>query len=784
MAECLAAQPGRIRRFGAERILLLAGIVAFGLGAARQEWANRARATSQRLIPDWFDATVQIETPPGEAFEPVAGGGSSREAAYWSTTARILRIEGSPVRPIRVWAGGWGNPELARGQVLTARVRREESPPAAWPGAFSWERFLESRQAAARIRLVSYTLEAEGVAASRPRLGPWTRFRRLLDRIRADGIARTRTLFPGPAGEVTAAVLYGYRGGLPEEVRSHFRRVGIAHVLAISGLHVGLLAAIAWGALRVVVRDRRAVAALCLAVLLLYLALAGGRTAAARATIMAGIYLGGILLARRSDLLNALGGAAILLLARNPSAVADLGFQLSFTAVIFISCGFHEAARWIPHRNERPSTVDPGSGASGWWQGLRPHPGARRRFTDSLRALLLLSLSAWLGVAPLVAHAFHLVSPVGILINVAVLPLMSLVLAAGILAQTLAWLPEAIAAVAAGVLGLPAHVLLWIAETGEGVPLGWMTTPPPEAWAAGLYYAGFALLFTRSVFVRVQPAGRGWIAGAAALLILSGTGWMLVSVRPSGPPATPRVTLLPGPRGETAIVESPSGGIAVIGRLPRRGLDAARYLRYRRRPGPDLIVHVTAAPGPESIAALLESGSRPAVAWLPETAGSDSGRGESPDSRPRVPEAAWGWRRLSEGAEPLRMAVSRDREGALAWWAIRTETGPTVTVSDPLWPEQLAYRFGHGVPGTYADLLVLHVRGRLSAASLGRDGGGWIALAGGRIEGAATVNRERWGALVLEGTGPSRRLMGYDGTAWRTIRAGAPQKPDATTGDL
>jgi hypothetical protein len=130
------------------------------------------------------------------------------------------------------------------------------------------------------------------------------------------------------------------------------------------------------------------------------------------------------------------------------------------------------------------------------------------------------------------------------------------------------------------------------------------------------------------------------------------------------------------------------------------------------------------------------------------------------------------------------MAVSRDREGTLAWWAVRAGDGPAATVSTRLRPEPLACALRRAVPGAGADLLVLRVQGALPAASLPGTDPARIALAEGRIEGMRVLDRSAWGALVLDESGGRLRRLGYDGEAWREIpppESAAPSEPPASS---
>jgi len=118
-------------------------------------------------------------------------------------------------------------------------------------------------------------------------------------------------------------------------------KTGTAHILAISGMHIGVIAAIFMFTFKMLPMDRRFRLGMTAILLIGYALMTGGRPSVIRATIMAVVLLGGYMFERESDSINLLGLAAFILLLMNPFYLFDVGFQLSFVCVgaIFMSMG-------------------------------------------------------------------------------------------------------------------------------------------------------------------------------------------------------------------------------------------------------------------------------------------------------------------------------------------------------------------------------------------------------------------------------------------------------------
>lgn len=141
-------------------------------------------------------------------------------------------------------------------------------------------------------------------------------------------------IFPNTEAGLVKAMVTGDTSGLEEDIRSLYGDTGIAHILAVSGLHTGILAFFILFILQKCMgMNKRISSAVVMALLLGYAVFAGGKIAVVRAVIMMEILLFGDIIYRDVDIFNSLGLAAIIILAIRPYQLWDVSFQLSFVTV-------------------------------------------------------------------------------------------------------------------------------------------------------------------------------------------------------------------------------------------------------------------------------------------------------------------------------------------------------------------------------------------------------------------------------------------------------------------
>lgn len=208
---------------------------------------------------------------------------------------------------------------------------------------------------------------------------------------------------------IMKAILLGDRSHIPKQVRQLFSQTGTAHILAISGLHVGVVAALFLIFLQVISVPRRVRFLGVIVLLIGYAILTGGRASVVRATVMACIFLGSFVLERESNTLNTLSLAALILLIFNPLNLFDIGFQLSFSCVLAIIFFNPVILQMLNHL------------------GLPKH----NKFIGLCVQSASISISVWFGVLGLTAYYFNIITPITVFANLLIVPFISILVVLG-----------------------------------------------------------------------------------------------------------------------------------------------------------------------------------------------------------------------------------------------------------------------------------------------------------------------------------------------------------------
>ena len=278
---------------------------------------------------------------------------------------------------------------------------------------------------------------------------------------------RVETAVPGPEGTIAAALITGTRAAISEEDTEAYRDSGLAHVLSISGLHLGLaglgiffvvralLALSPTLALTQPIKKWAAVAAFLSASF--YLLISGGGSPAVRSHLMLSAMLLGVIADRPALSMRAVAIAAVLILAFLPDEIINPGFQMSFSAVI----GLIALAEWAasrPRRDEPRGRV----------------LGVLRTSRRYVLGMLAASLVATLATTPFAIYHFDRAASYSLLANLLAEPIVAFVImpsaAAAVVMmpfgletwplQTMGWGVHQITAIAHWVAGLPGATTL------------------------------------------------------------------------------------------------------------------------------------------------------------------------------------------------------------------------------------------------------------------------------------------------------------------------------------
>jgi competence protein ComEC len=378
------------------------------------------------------------------------------------------------------------------------------------------------------------------------------------------------------AAAVLRALIVGDQSRLARTRWATFARAGAGHVLSISGLHFSVVAAVAFVGIRVLagrseallVRGlpRRIAALFAFPLALTYAVLAGGRPPTVRAAIMSGVFLTAVVCMRQSRLLHSLALAFIVMVVLWPGIVFDPGFALSFIAVLSIALGLR------PRQVEgRDHTV------AGHAVGRATVPGRVGSLLGWVRTSAVVACCASLGTAPVSAYYFNLLSVVGPLTNVLVLPLYSGAVVAGLFGalSVLVGATGAVPFAVAGELVELGEVIVGVCASLPGAALSVFT---PTAIELGVAYAALACPF-------VKRHRRLLLVAVVAAVLVDGAYWLRERYARPGL----RVTFLDVGQGDAAVIEFPGSAVLVVdgGGFPGSTLDpgeaiVSRFLRSRK----------------------------------------------------------------------------------------------------------------------------------------------------------------------------------------------------------
>jgi competence protein ComEC len=371
----------------------------------------------------------------------------------------------------------------------------------------------------------------------------------------------------GRAGPVLKALVMGDPSGIPADVRQAFVRTGTSHILAISGLHISLVATAAfaffrWALCRVplLLRHgwvRKGAALLTVTPVVGYSLVAGFSPSTQRALVMVIVFLAALLVERETDLKNSMAAAALAILVVHPPSVFSVSFQLSFAAVFAIVYGMECLNAAFP---APPPPVDR-------WVRIRRWVGM----------FFAVSACATWGTLPICLYYFNLASISGLLANCVVIPLMGyLSVGLGLVGALLGAVSVPVAVACHALNGLILDPTIGFIEWMAAFPLAAVRTVTPSLLEIGLFYAltwaALSLLLRRRAAApdRVQssevvPAGRP----RAALAILAVC--MLVGAADVGYWVFQRfwrndvrVTALDVGQGSSVVVELPGGHTMLI----------------------------------------------------------------------------------------------------------------------------------------------------------------------------------------------------------------------------
>jgi len=413
------------------------------------------------------------------------------------------------------------------------------------PGDFDYPRYLRMK----RIDAILATSHPIAVKTVRSDNGiPWI-IARQRNRIRDSVNDLFTQRLSNNTRPVAMSILLGDRTRMTDELRTQFVQSGTMHLLAISGLHIGILVAFLFLLCRGMNLSSRMTAIVMITCVLSYALLTNHRPPVLRATMLATITFFGYARARRIDGMNTLAICAMILLIWKPTDLFDVGAQLSFLAV--------GAIIWSGKLTRRPAEIDSETALHSEGMQLISRLAPSFRW---MKNAYIMTASIWLVTMPLTIYAFNIVAPIGVILNVLLIPFVAICLAFGylfvLIGMVSPWAATPFAYLFEGTL----QTLLWSVDGARALPLShFHVTDIPLWWIIGVY----AIIGVQWQLIGSVTTAR-WATRVLPVWILIGLSSGLFSSVQSEFPRDLRCTFLSVGHGLAVVVELPTGEVLLF----------------------------------------------------------------------------------------------------------------------------------------------------------------------------------------------------------------------------
>ncbi|HWQ30937.1 MAG TPA: DNA internalization-related competence protein ComEC/Rec2, partial [Negativicutes bacterium] len=355
------------------------------------------------------------------------------------------------------------------------------------PGDFDYRMYYKSRGIGGMITAAKIKLLESGSAGFAETL-----LYRSREKVR-DTI--NKALPPGEAA-MLVGIITGDKTDIAEDTRASYVKTGLSHILSVSGLHVGFLMLLVTYILKPLKLGDKAQGFVIMLTAAYYVLMIGAPLPAVRSLAMLAVLLMGKALGRGYDLLASVSFAALLILLFKPLAIYDPGFVISFGAMYSIAVLYPASYNLL------------------------------RRAPSGIRGSLALSISVWLGLAPVLAWYFNYISIISLVINMAAVPLAFLITLAGFCGVLVGMVSSAAAVYVFSVDYYLIKLLTFMTVKAAALPFAGFSIPTLPPYGYIIYYLGLGLLYASTVTAYVRIYFGRLVSGymvivAAAFLIYS-----------------------------------------------------------------------------------------------------------------------------------------------------------------------------------------------------------------------------------------------------------------------
>lgn len=364
----------------------------------------------------------------------------------------------------------------------------------------------------------------------------------------------TKQTLPPPYNYLLVGMLLGEKSFIPSHLKEIFAEAGIMHILAVSGLHVGIIAMALLALLSMLKLPKKFKLFTLILILITYASITGFRPSVLRATIMFILLIGGKLINRSRNLNISLFFAAFLILLLNPLILYDAGFLLSFIVTFFI---------------------------------INLSPILQRLFSKIvvwIKNPLAVSTAAWVGIFPLSAYFFSKVSIISIISNIFIIPLTGIAVILGFITFFIGLVSISLAGLFANLNYLVLNLITLIAKSFSSLLFAFIYVAQPSVMLIILYY--LTVFFIIEIFYKKTLLPK--IKKKAILIVLSVT-LLIIVVQVFYPADNLKVNFINVGEGDCILIEAPNKINILIdgGGTPQSDFDVGNKIvvPYLRRKG-------------------------------------------------------------------------------------------------------------------------------------------------------------------------------------------------------
>ena len=404
--------------------------------------------------------------------DPEEKGTSFAKRLVFSLAANRVLIEGAEHEvsgkvSVNLVTSGASPPHIGDRLAIMGEISipQEEMNPA----GFNYRAHLDL----SNIKAILYSSREDSFMKTGESNSPVILIRRFLSSARMNLDAIIRKFLSGGSRAITESAVLGLRSGVSDDIKDIFMKTGTMHILAVSGLHIGIVAFVFLGFLRLVRIPRKASFVLTIVGICLFAVFAGCRPSSLRAAIMGSFILFGLTLGRKTDILNSLLLSAFVITFFNPGALFMPGFILSYLAVLSI---IHITPITDSVLNIESRPIERGILSNFKWYVLKS---------------LSVSFAVWIGMMPVIAYYFKIITPSVVLANLLAIPVLFVVIVLGfslLLAGGFSLLAP-VSVFIASILNILIHFYIGAMKFISSVPFSWVGVASPEIVIVVLFYA-------------------------------------------------------------------------------------------------------------------------------------------------------------------------------------------------------------------------------------------------------------------------------------------------------